>query len=76
MNKVAFEAGEKLGIPRVLEPENMAIKKIPDKLAVITYLHQLRSSLGRNLKMFCFVLKSHEKYDIIAFMEKFYYPTP
>ena len=44
--KVAFEAGEILGIPRVLEPESMAIRKIPDKLAVITYLHQLRSSLG------------------------------
>jgi len=45
-NKLAFQAGELLGIPRVLEPEAMAIKKIPDKLAVITYLHQLRSTLG------------------------------
>lgn len=44
--RLAFEAGEMLGIPRVLEPEAMVIKKIPDKLAVITYLHQLRSSLG------------------------------
>ena len=44
--KLAFEAGEKLGIPRVIEPENMVIKTIPDKLAVITYLHQLRSALG------------------------------
>ena len=45
--KLAFEAGEKLGIPRVIEPENMVIKRIPDKLAVITYLHQLRSALGQ-----------------------------
>ena len=45
--KLAFEAGEKLGIPRVIEPESMVIKRIPDKLAVITYLHQLRSALGR-----------------------------
>eukprot|EP00092_Neocalanus_flemingeri_P035707 GFUD01038878.1.p1 GENE.GFUD01038878.1~~GFUD01038878.1.p1 ORF type:complete len:1043 (+),score=277.73 GFUD01038878.1:105-3233(+) len=45
--KLAFEAGEKLGIPRVIEPESMVIKRIPDKLAVITYLHQLRSSLGQ-----------------------------
>ena len=44
--KLAFEAGEKLGIPRVIEPENMVIKTIPDQLAVITYLHQLRSALG------------------------------
>ena len=45
--KLAFEAGEKLGIPRVIEPESMVIKRIPDKLAVITYLHQLRSAMGR-----------------------------
>jgi len=45
--KIAFEAGEKLGIPRVIEPESMVIKRIPDKLAVITYLHQLRSCLGQ-----------------------------
>jgi len=45
--KLAFEAGEKLGIPRVIEPESMVIKRIPDKLAVITYLHQLRSCLGQ-----------------------------
>ena len=45
--KLAFEAGEKLGIPRVIEPESMAIKRIPDKLAVITYLHQLRSAMGQ-----------------------------
>ena len=44
--KLAFEAGEKLGITRLIEPENMVIKRIPDKLAVITYLHQLRSALG------------------------------
>ena len=42
-----MKAGEALGIPRVMEPEAMAIKRVPDKLAVITYLHQLRSSLGR-----------------------------
>jgi len=45
--KLAFEAGEKLGIPRVIEPESMVIKRIPDKLAVITYLHQLRCCLGQ-----------------------------
>ena len=45
--KLAFEAGEKLGIPRVIEPESMVIKRIPDKLAVITYLHQLRHCLGQ-----------------------------
>jgi len=45
--KLAFEAGEKLGITQLIEPETMVIKRIPDKLAVITYLHQLRSQLGQ-----------------------------
>jgi len=45
--KLAFEAAEKLGVARLIEPSEMAIKKVPDKLLVITYLHQLRSCLTR-----------------------------
>ncbi|CAG9824256.1 unnamed protein product [Phaedon cochleariae] len=41
--KKAFDAGEKLGIPRVIEPSDMDMLAIPDKLAVMTYLHQLRA---------------------------------
>ncbi|VEN63236.1 unnamed protein product [Callosobruchus maculatus] len=41
--KVAFEAGDKLGIPRVIEPSDMHMLAVPDKLAVMTYLHQLRA---------------------------------
>lgn len=40
---MAFEAGEKLGIPRVIEPADMVLLTVPDKLAVMTYLHQLRA---------------------------------
>ena len=47
--KLAFEAGEKLGITQLIEPETMVIKRIPDKLAVITYLHQLR-----HVFLFCY----------------------
>ena len=39
----AFDAGAKLGIPKVLEPADMVILAVPDKLCVMTYLYQLRS---------------------------------
>ncbi|XP_076171779.1 eps15 homology domain containing protein-binding protein 1 isoform X2 [Ptiloglossa arizonensis] len=41
--KKAFDAGEVLGIPRVIEPADMDILTVPDKLAVMTYLYQLRA---------------------------------
>ncbi|XP_019869615.2 EH domain-binding protein 1-like protein 1 isoform X2 [Aethina tumida] len=41
--KKAFDAGDKLGIPRVIEPTDMHMLAVPDKLAVMTYLHQLRA---------------------------------
>jgi len=31
----------------LIEPSDMVIKRVPDKLLVITYLHQLRSALGK-----------------------------
>ncbi|GFO10181.1 EH domain-binding protein 1-like [Plakobranchus ocellatus] len=42
-NKLAFDAASKLGIPKVLEPSDMVLLAVPDKLLVMTYLHQLRS---------------------------------
>lgn len=41
--KIAFDAGEVLGISRVIEPSDMDGLTIPDKLAVMTYLYQLRA---------------------------------
>ncbi|XP_046676069.1 EH domain-binding protein 1-like isoform X2 [Homalodisca vitripennis] len=41
--KKAFDAGEALGIPRVIEPADMDMLTVPDKLAVMTYLYQLRA---------------------------------
>lgn len=50
--KKAFEAGEKLGIPRVIEPSDMSLLAVPDKLAVMTYLYQLHSHFtGRQLEV-------------------------
>ena len=41
--KIAFDAGEVLGIPRVIDPADMDVLTVPDKLAVTTYLYQLRA---------------------------------
>ncbi|XP_062698716.1 EH domain-binding protein 1 isoform X6 [Aedes albopictus] len=41
--RTAFDAAEKLGIPRVIEPRDMNMLAVPDKLAVMTYLYQLRA---------------------------------
>jgi Calponin homology (CH) domain len=50
--KKAFEAGEKLGIPRVIEPSDMSLLSVPDKLAVMTYLYQLHAHFnGRQLEV-------------------------
>lgn len=41
--RMAFDAAECLGIPRVIEPTDMSLLAVPDKLAVMTYLYQLRA---------------------------------
>ncbi|XP_067682796.1 EH domain-binding protein 1-like isoform X2 [Haliotis asinina] len=42
-NKIAFDSAAKLGIPKVIEPSDMVLLAVPDKLCVMTYLHQLRA---------------------------------
>lgn len=42
-----------MGIPRVIEPSDMGVLTIPDKLAVMTYLYQLRAHFtGRYIIIF------------------------
>lgn len=41
--RIAFDAATGLGIPRVIEPKDMSLLAVPDKLAVMTYLYQLRA---------------------------------
>jgi len=48
---VAFDAGEGLGISRVIEPSDMDVLTVPDKLAVMTYLYQLRAHFTGVYKM-------------------------
>lgn len=50
--KKAFDAGEALGIPRVIEPTDMDVLTVPDKLAVMTYLYQLRAHFTGMYKLF------------------------
>ena len=40
-NEHAFAQAEKLGISRMLSPDDMVASTVPDRLAVMTYLHQL-----------------------------------
>uniref|UniRef100_A0A336LVB5 CSON000969 protein n=1 Tax=Culicoides sonorensis TaxID=179676 RepID=A0A336LVB5_CULSO len=44
----AFDVAESLGIPKVIEPRDMNVLAVPDKLAVMTYLHQLRAYFTGN----------------------------
>ncbi|XP_070180895.1 EH domain-binding protein 1-like isoform X2 [Littorina saxatilis] len=51
-NRIAFDAAAKLGIPKVIEPSDMVLLAVPDKLCVMTYLHQLRSYFtGQSLEV-------------------------
>ena len=41
-NKLAFDAFDYLGIPKILDPNDMVRAATPDKLTVMTYLHQIK----------------------------------
>ncbi|CAL8399251.1 unnamed protein product [Boreogadus saida] len=42
-NKKAFDGFEGLGVSRLLEPSDMVLLSVPDRLIVMTYLSQIRS---------------------------------
>lgn len=41
--RIAFDAFASFGIPRIIDPNDMVRLDIPDKLSVITYLHQVKT---------------------------------
>ncbi|XP_003381128.1 conserved hypothetical protein [Trichinella spiralis] len=41
----AFDAAALLGVPRLIDPNDMVIMAIPDKISVMTYVYSLRSVL-------------------------------
>jgi len=48
MNVQAFDtANSHFGIPKVLEAADMVLRKVPDRLSVMTYLFQLRAYFTR-----------------------------
>jgi hypothetical protein len=50
--KLAFDVAASLGVPKLLDPQDMLIRTIPDQLAVMTYLFQLRAHFtGQNLEI-------------------------
>lgn len=70
--RTAFDAAEKLGIPRVIEPRDMNMLAVPDKLAVMTYLYQLRAHFtGHQLEVHtigeCFPSKGFPHIYLIFF---------
>ena len=51
-NKLAFDVAATLGIPKVLEPSDMVLLAVPDKLSVMTYLYQMRAFFtGQTLEL-------------------------
>ncbi|KAG1662813.1 EH domain-binding protein 1 [Nymphon striatum] len=51
-NHPAFDAAATLGIPKLIEPADMVLLAVPDRLAVMTYLYQVRAHFtGHELKV-------------------------
>ena len=43
--EVAFSAAEKLGVPRLLDVEDMLVLEVPDRMCVMTYISSLHKEL-------------------------------
>lgn len=65
--RIAFTVAETLGIPSLIEPSDMLVLDVPDKLAVMTYLHQLRAHFtGPQINMQQIGKSKHETMSTIG----------
>ncbi|KAL4238368.1 EH domain-binding protein [Mactra antiquata] len=81
-NRIAFDAANRLGIPRVIEPSDMVLLAVPDKLAVMTYLHQLRAyftgtsleiqQIGKSSSESTYTLGEHDVAEDAAISKEMY----
>jgi len=45
--KLAFDLAEKMGVPRLMEPEDFLVLDVPDRLSTITYLFEWSNKLNK-----------------------------
>uniref|UniRef100_A0A8C3AQX6 EH domain binding protein 1 like 1 n=1 Tax=Cyclopterus lumpus TaxID=8103 RepID=A0A8C3AQX6_CYCLU len=66
-NKKAFDGFAKLGISRLMEPSDMVMLAVPDRLIVMTYLNQIRTHFtGQELSVLHIARDSSESSYAVA----------
>lgn len=73
-NKLAFDAFEYLGIPKILDPNDMVRAATPDKLTVMTYLHQIKHHYEN--KSVSKINSLMSQYKFMSGNEDIFTPTP
>eukprot|EP00794_Sanderia_malayensis_P015799 gene15799-17392_t len=79
-NKLAYDGFEYLGIAKILDPNDMVLAAVPDKLTVMTYLHQIRTHFNTHgskiPRLASFDTMDPSDSSISALMTKYNYTSP